>query len=189
MSLTSGIFPNNMKIAKVIPLYKSNGKNEFTNYRPVSLLPQFSNILENLFGIRLDSFINIYNLLRHRSDILESNVGSYAGNIGDAFISMQDNARAHTYQVYTTFLGDKGISAMNWLVIFPDLTPLEHTWNIISRCIRQWPHYPENVQTLIEALVQRLQMILQKGNMSSHIDARSVWTIGEGIQVIGEQMC
>ena len=27
MSLTSGIFPNNMKIAKVIPLYKANGKN------------------------------------------------------------------------------------------------------------------------------------------------------------------
>ena len=37
VSLTSGIFPNNMKIAKVIPLYKANGKNEFTNYRPVSL--------------------------------------------------------------------------------------------------------------------------------------------------------
>ena len=48
MSLTSGIFPNNMKIAKVIPLYKANGKNEFTNnyYRPVFLLPQFSKILE-----------------------------------------------------------------------------------------------------------------------------------------------
>ena len=57
------IFPNNMKIAKVIPLYKANGTNEFTNYRPVSLLPQFSNILEKLFGIRLDSFINRYNLL------------------------------------------------------------------------------------------------------------------------------
>ena len=52
-----------MKIAKVIPLYKTNGKNEFTNYRPVSLLPQFSKILEKLFGIRLDSFIDRYNLL------------------------------------------------------------------------------------------------------------------------------
>ena len=63
MSLTSGIFPNNMKIAKVIPLYKANGKNEFTNYRPVSLLPQFSKILEKLFGIRLDYFIDRYNLV------------------------------------------------------------------------------------------------------------------------------
>ena len=52
-----------MNIAKVIPLYKANGKNEFTNYRPVSLLPQFSKILEKLFGIRLDSFINRYTLL------------------------------------------------------------------------------------------------------------------------------
>ena len=52
-----------MKIAKVLPLYKANGKHEFTNYRPVSLLPQFSKILEKLFGIRLDYFINRYNLL------------------------------------------------------------------------------------------------------------------------------
>ena len=63
MSLTSGICPNNIKFAKVIPLYKANGKNEFNNCRPVSLLPQFSKILEKLFGIRLDSFIDRYNLL------------------------------------------------------------------------------------------------------------------------------
>ena len=76
MSLTSGIFPNNMKIAKVIPLYKSNGKNKFTNYRPVSLLPQFSTILEKLFGIRLDSFINRYNLLSSNQHEFRSNMST-----------------------------------------------------------------------------------------------------------------
>ena len=69
---------------------------------------------------------------RHRSDILEPNVGSYAGTIGDTFILMQDNARAQKCQVYMTFLGDKGINVMNWLArICPDLNPLEHTWNIL----------------------------------------------------------
>lgn len=42
LSFQSGKFPNQMKIAKVIPLYKSGDKHQFTNYRPVSLLPQFS---------------------------------------------------------------------------------------------------------------------------------------------------
>ena len=52
-----------MKIAKVIPLYKSGNKHHFTNYRPVSLLPQFSKILEKLFNNRLDNFIDKHKLL------------------------------------------------------------------------------------------------------------------------------
>ena len=41
-SFLSGTFPNKMKLSKVIPLYKTGKQNAFTNYRPVSLLPQFS---------------------------------------------------------------------------------------------------------------------------------------------------
>ena len=100
---------------------------------------------------------------RHCGDILEPVVGSYAGTIGDVFILMQDNARANTVLLYTTFLDDKGIRVMNWLATFPYLNPIEHTWDILSRRIRQRLHCPENVQNLIEALVQKLQMIPQKG--------------------------
>ena len=46
-----------MKVAKVIPLFKAGDKNMFSNYRPVSLLPQFSKILEKIFEIRLNKFI------------------------------------------------------------------------------------------------------------------------------------
>lgn len=46
-----------MKISRVIPLYKSGDKHIFTNYRPVSLLPQFSKILEKIVDNRLNSFI------------------------------------------------------------------------------------------------------------------------------------
>ena len=38
MSLERGIVPNAMKLAKVIPVYKGNCKESFTNYRPISLL-------------------------------------------------------------------------------------------------------------------------------------------------------
>ena len=56
-SFETGVFPEKMKMAKIIPLYKAGAKNKFTNYRPVSLLPQFSKILEKLFNNRLDKFI------------------------------------------------------------------------------------------------------------------------------------
>ena len=63
MSFQSGIFPNKMKIAKIIPLFKSGDKDLYSNYRPVSLLPQFSNILEKLFYNRLIAFIKSNSIL------------------------------------------------------------------------------------------------------------------------------
>ena len=41
LSIESGIVPDQMKIARVIPLFKSGDNNLFTNYRPVSVLPIF----------------------------------------------------------------------------------------------------------------------------------------------------
>ena len=52
-----------MKIAKIIPLFKTGDDSEFTNYRPVSLLPQFSKILENIFKNSLDNFIESCDIL------------------------------------------------------------------------------------------------------------------------------
>ena len=46
-----------MKIAKVVPIFKAGYKSRFNNYRPISLLPQFSKIVEKLFNARLDAFI------------------------------------------------------------------------------------------------------------------------------------
>ena len=41
VSFDTGIFPNQIKIAKFIPIFKSSEKGVFTNYRPIALLPQF----------------------------------------------------------------------------------------------------------------------------------------------------
>lgn len=58
LSLLKGVFPSELKIAKVIPLFKSGDSMSFSNYRPVSVLPLFSKILERLMYSRLLSFIN-----------------------------------------------------------------------------------------------------------------------------------
>lgn len=72
-SFQTGIFPNQMKIAKVIPIYKNGNKHQFSNYRPISLLPQFSKILEKLFIHRLDHFIETQNLLSEHQYGFRSN--------------------------------------------------------------------------------------------------------------------
>ena len=45
-SLKTGVFPDKIKMAKVIPIYKADEKHTLSNYRPVSLLSQFSKLLE-----------------------------------------------------------------------------------------------------------------------------------------------
>ena len=63
LSFSSGIFPKQMKLAKVTPIYKSEARDEFSNYRPISLLPNFSKILEKLMSNRLTNFLNRHRLL------------------------------------------------------------------------------------------------------------------------------
>ena len=62
-SITTGIIPNQMKISIVTPIYKSNDKDKFQNYRPISVLPCFSKILERLMYDRLISHLNKYDIL------------------------------------------------------------------------------------------------------------------------------
>ena len=40
-SMTNGIVPINMKLAKVVLIFKSGDKHQFNNYRPISILPAF----------------------------------------------------------------------------------------------------------------------------------------------------
>ena len=48
LSMSNGVVPRNMKIAKVVPIFKKGDPQLFTNYRPISLLSSFSKILEKL---------------------------------------------------------------------------------------------------------------------------------------------
>ena len=47
-SLVEGIFPERMKMADVVPLFKSQNRTECTNYRPISLLLTISKLLEKI---------------------------------------------------------------------------------------------------------------------------------------------
>ena len=60
---SEGVFPNILKIAKVIPLFKKSDKSKPENYRPISLLPQFSKILEQLIKNRLLKLLDKFNII------------------------------------------------------------------------------------------------------------------------------
>ena len=52
-SLASGKFPELLKLSKIVPLYKSGEKSIPDNYRPISLLPVISKVLEKLVFFRM----------------------------------------------------------------------------------------------------------------------------------------
>lgn len=58
LSLSSGKFPTNMKLAKVSVIHKGGDSNVVTNYRPISVLPVFSKALEKIIFMRLNDFFS-----------------------------------------------------------------------------------------------------------------------------------
>ena len=63
LSLSTGIIPNNIKTAKVIPVFKRVDPQLPSNYRPMSLLNVFSELLEKVMCKRLYSYLQSNNIL------------------------------------------------------------------------------------------------------------------------------
>ena len=62
-SLSLGIFPDNWKLAKVVPIYKSDDRSDRGNYRPISILSVVSKIFEKLVFSQLYKYLSENNLL------------------------------------------------------------------------------------------------------------------------------
>jgi hypothetical protein len=62
-SLTCGLFPTAEKAAKISPINKSEDKTALDNYRPISVMPVFSKVLERVVYNRLSYYLEENNLL------------------------------------------------------------------------------------------------------------------------------
>ena len=62
-SFITGIVPDQMKIAKVVPVFKSSDRSSIKNYRPISLLTSFSKLLEKIMYDKVMNFLNANNIL------------------------------------------------------------------------------------------------------------------------------
>ena len=61
--ISQGIFPEQLKITNVIPLYKSDDSMSFNNYRPVSVLCVLSKIFEKIMYNRVTAFLERFKIL------------------------------------------------------------------------------------------------------------------------------
>ena len=61
--LNTGIFPSQLEISEVIPLYKANDETRLSNYRPIALLPSLSKIFENVMLDQISNYFINNNLL------------------------------------------------------------------------------------------------------------------------------
>ena len=54
--LDTGVFPDNLKIAKIIPIFKKDDRTVFNKYRPISLLPIMSKVVEKVIADQMNEF-------------------------------------------------------------------------------------------------------------------------------------
>ena len=73
-SIKQGIFPDSLKIAQVTPIFKSCAKDNASNYRPISILPVFSKVLERIM------YNTVYNHLDSKGLLYEKQFGFQRNN-------------------------------------------------------------------------------------------------------------
>ena len=85
LSLEKGVFPGDLKMAKVTPIYKASDNSDISNYRLISVLPSFLKILERLM------YNCLYKYLKENNILYEKQFGFQSGySTSDAIIQLVD---------------------------------------------------------------------------------------------------
>ena len=78
LSLQKGSFPDELKVAKVTPVFKADNVNELGNYRPISVLPCFSKIIERIMYNRLFKYLKTNEIYKKQFGFQEGHSTEHA---------------------------------------------------------------------------------------------------------------
>jgi len=86
--LTSSTFPDRWKTARVVPIKKSGSANDFSNMRPISILPILSKIAENLIKLQVVEYFDA-------SSLIDDSQAAYRNRYNSTYllISLTDSIR------------------------------------------------------------------------------------------------
>ena len=74
--ISSGIYPDCLKLAKVVPVFKGGDKLDINNYRPISVLSVFDKVLEKVLNNRINNFLISHNFFYRFQYGFRSGVGT-----------------------------------------------------------------------------------------------------------------
>lgn len=99
---------------------------------------------------------------RYIRDILHPHIRLWRGAVGDRFVFMDDNARPHRTRAVDDYLESEGVNRLDWPAMSPDMNPIEHAWDILSRAVRARRNPPRTLRELVIAAREEWQNIPQE---------------------------
>ena len=115
-SFESGIFPNNLKIAEVIPIFKNGLTTRTSNYKPISLLSIFSKITEKIMHRRL------YRILEWSDILFNLQFGFRREHSPEhALVSLTENIKSSWENLAVEYLLQKALDTVNHNILFKDI--------------------------------------------------------------------
>ena len=148
LSVSTGEFPDSLKIAKVTPIYKSGDQSEIGNYRPISVLSGFSKILERIMYNRLYKHLMNQNILYKKQ-----------------FGFLKNHSTEHAILELVSRITDSFEKNMFTLGVFIDLSKAFDTvdHNILISKLENYGIQETNLKWFKDYLTNRKQCIIYDG--------------------------
>ena len=151
-SMHSGIFPDLMKLAEVVPLYKNKSRETETNYRPISLLTTMSKVVEKVVYER------VYRFLTKTNQICETQYGfrpkhSCEHAVAQVIGSILKNLEGNKSTIAVMLDLSKAFDTISHKIMIQKL----ELFGIRGVCLNWFRSYLENRQMRVKCMVTSSQ--------------------------------